>query len=99
MYITTTNQNLAMQVGYIGEMIIHPDPVIRMMRWVFNRQHLLTIHFYYAGKPDDRLKELFDYDDEAMTKDGQAPAKLKQPVGGVRKSGNRGKRHGGRHRR
>ena len=62
MYYSTTNQQVAMVGGYIGEVLILPNQLRNAIKIAMGLVPKRPVIVYYFGKSDDKLKKKFGYD-------------------------------------
>ena len=58
----TTNMNLALCNGYIGELHIRPTPIADAVNLAIRGKRIQGVALFYYGTPDDRLKRIFGYE-------------------------------------
>lgn len=59
-YIMTTNLQLAIRAGYIGQTMIRPNFLSAVIRIILGGNVTRPIHVFYGGVPDARVRKLFD---------------------------------------
>lgn len=60
-WFTTSDQATALMGGYIGEVTIIPMRIASEVRKALFGNPLTSVHMYYYGEPDARLRKLFGY--------------------------------------
>lgn len=60
-YATTDSLEYAISNDYIGELMLYPDDLAQRMHIALTGKYYPPIMVYYYGKPDDELKEKFNY--------------------------------------
>lgn len=63
-YVMTASFQLAMKLGYIGQVFIRPNFLAAVVRIHLGGDVTPPLHIYYAGHPDARLRKKFNLPEE-----------------------------------